>query len=114
MRFSEVLFTVETAGAVGAARFQGVLDSADTLVIVRARMTNRAAEPIPRDDFMACSRRGPVNAVRRTVSQLTPAVEGSDKAIVCAIYTTLSIRAYDMRYCGSRYCGSGFCAAINS
>ena len=111
-RFSEVLFAVETAGAVDAARFAGVLDSADTLVIVRARLTHRAAETILRDDFMACSRRGPVNAVRRTASQLTPAVEGSDKAIVCAIYATLSIRAHDMRYCGSRYCGKGFCAAM--
>lgn len=67
-RFSEVLFAVETAGAVDAARFPGVLDSADTLVIVRARMTVRAAETILRDDFMACSRRGPVNAIRRMAS----------------------------------------------
>ncbi len=75
-----VLFAVETAGAVNAARFQGVLDSADTLVRIRARMTDKAAETISRDDFMACSRRGSVNAVWRTVAQLTPAVEGSDKA----------------------------------
>ena len=78
--FSEVLFAVETAGVVDAARFQGVVDSADTLMVIKARMTDKAAETMMRDDFMACSRRGSVNAVWRTVFQLTPAVEGSDKA----------------------------------
>lgn len=75
-----MLFAAESAGAVDAARFQGVLDLADTLVIIKVRMTEKATGTILRGDYMACFGRGSVIAAWGTASQLTPAVEGSDMA----------------------------------
>ena len=41
-----MLFAVESVGAVDAAGFQRVLDLADTLVMIKARMIDKAAETI--------------------------------------------------------------------
>ncbi len=75
-----MLFAVEIAGAADAARFQDVLELADTLVVIKARMTDKAAEPISSDGFMACSRRGSVNAAWRAAFQPISFAEGRGMA----------------------------------
>ena len=56
-RVSDMLFAVATAGVADVARFQDVSNIADTPVMVKVRMVNKAAGTIVRDVFMLCSKR---------------------------------------------------------
>ena len=65
-----MLFAVANAG-VG-----DVSDIVDTLVTVKVRMVNKAAETMLRDGFMTCSRGDLVSPVWRTVFEPTSASKG--------------------------------------
>ena len=52
-----MLFAVATAGVADVARFQDVSDNADTLVMVKVKMINKATGTIVRDVVMPCSKR---------------------------------------------------------
>ena len=82
---SDTLFAVATARVADVARLQGVSDTADTLVTVKVRMVNKAAETIVRDDFIQCSRGVSVSTVWTTAFLPIPIVEGSH-ILSCTCY----------------------------
>ena len=75
-RFADMLFVVETAGVADAARFQDVSDIADTLVTVKVRMVNKAAETILRDNFKTRSKGDSVSTVWTAAFQPISAAKG--------------------------------------
>ena len=71
-----MVFAVATAGVADVAWFHDVSGLANTLVMVQARIVNKAAETIFRDHFMPCSREALVSTVWMTAFQPIPAAKG--------------------------------------
>lgn len=100
-----MLFAVATAGAADVAKFWGVSDIMDTLVMVKVRMINKATGTIVRDVFMLCLER------RFGQYRLEDAISANScrkrhaptQQHVLPMLSCL-FRTCDMRCCGSRFC----------